>query len=65
MGSEKLDKKDKKRIEKIVGSFLYYARAVDVTTPMALSEIAGQKAAPTINTKKEHTNFWIIWRPPL
>jgi hypothetical protein len=42
----------KKQIQQVVGSFLYYARAVDVTILMALSDIATQQAAPTENTKK-------------
>ena len=43
-----LNDKDKKFIQQVVGSFLYYARAVDMTILMALSEIASQQAAPTI-----------------
>jgi hypothetical protein len=42
-----LDEAQKKRIQQNVGSFLYYARAVDPTILMALSEIALQQAAPT------------------
>jgi hypothetical protein len=45
--SPKLDEKGKKRIQQIVGSFLYYARAVDPTILMALSAIASQQSAPT------------------
>ncbi len=47
-----LNKAGKKRIQLVVGSFLYYARAVDPTILMALSNIATQQAAPTENTKK-------------
>jgi len=32
----------KKRIEQIVGTFLYYAQAVDLTILMALSAITSQ-----------------------
>ncbi len=35
-----LDEKGLKKVQKIVGSFLYYARAVDMTVLMALSAIA-------------------------
>jgi hypothetical protein len=45
-----LDNAGKKRIQQIVGSFLYYARAVDPTILMALSDIATQQSAPTENT---------------
>jgi hypothetical protein len=44
-----LNKAQKKCIQQIVGSFLYYAQAVDPTILMALSEIALQQAAPTEN----------------
>jgi hypothetical protein len=44
-----LDAAGKKNIQQIVGSFLYYARAVDPTILMALSNIATQQSAPTVN----------------
>jgi hypothetical protein len=47
--SPHLNESHKKPIQQIVGSFLYYARAVDLTILMALSEIASQQAAPTEN----------------
>jgi hypothetical protein len=40
--SPKLNKANKKHIKQIVGSFLYYARAVNPTILMALSAIASQ-----------------------
>ena len=46
---------DKKRIQKIVGSFLYYARALDATILPALNEIAASQANPTENTRKKTT----------
>jgi hypothetical protein len=45
--SPKLDKANKKCIQQIVGSFLYYACTVNPTKLMALSAIASQQAAPT------------------
>jgi len=45
-----LDAAGKRRIQQIVGSFLYYARAVDPTILMALSDIAAQQSAPTEET---------------
>ncbi len=44
-----LNEAQKKHIQQIVGSFLYYVRAVDPTILMALLEIALQQAAPTEN----------------
>ncbi len=45
-----LDAAGKKGIKKIVGSFLYYARAVNPTILMALSAIATQQSTPTEET---------------
>ena len=36
-----------------MGSFLYYARALDLTMLPALNEIASQQAKPTINIKSK------------
>jgi hypothetical protein len=47
-----LNESGKKRIQQIVGSFLYYAWAADPTILMALSEISSQQAAPTEITMK-------------
>ena len=50
--SPKIDKAGKKYIQQVVGSFLYYAHAVDMTILHALSEIASEQAGPTEKTKK-------------
>ncbi len=47
-----LDEAGKKRVQKFVGSYLYYARALDFTILMALSEISSQQSAPMENTTK-------------
>ena len=39
--TKELDEPGKKRIQKVVGSFLFYGRAVDLTMLAALSAIAG------------------------
>ena len=52
-----LDAEGKKYIQQVVGSFLYYARTVDPTILMALSEIATQQNKPTENTKKRVDNL--------
>ena len=41
---------DKKYIQQVIGSFLYYARAVDLTILLSLSAIAAEQANPTENT---------------
>ena len=55
--SPPLDKDGKKRIQGIIGSFLYYARAVDPTILMALSAIAADQANPTELTLKRINQF--------
>ena len=45
--SKLLDTASKRHIQQIVGSFLYYAQAVDPTILMALSAIAEQQSAPS------------------
>ena len=45
-----LDAKGIKRVQKIVGSILYYARAVDMTVLMALSSIAVEQTKATEQT---------------
>ena len=50
--SELLDDTRKLRIQEIVGSLLYYARAVDNKQLVALSAIAARQATATIATKK-------------
>ena len=52
-----LDNVKKKQIEKIVGSFLWYARAIDSTMRPALSAIAAQQSKPTEKTWKQLLHF--------
>jgi hypothetical protein len=60
-----LDNAGKKCIQQIVGSVLYYARAVDPTILMALSNIAPQQATPTENTRKQVKQFLdYMWTHP-
>jgi hypothetical protein len=49
--SPSLNPTETKRIQAIVGSLLYYARAVDPTMLPALNEIGTQQSAPTESTK--------------
>ena len=51
--SKLLDKKETTRIQRIVGLFLYYARALESPILPALNDIGQQQAKPTVNTKKE------------
>ena len=50
--SPTLDKDEKKYIQQVAGSFLYYARAIDMTIPLALSNIASEQANLTEKTMK-------------
>ena len=50
--SNLLDKDGKKFVQQVIGSFLFYARAIDMTILFALNAIAGAQAAPTTNTLK-------------
>ena len=60
-----LDATGKKHIQQFVGSFLYYARAVNPTILMALSNIVTQQLAPTVNTKKQVDQFLdYMWTHP-
>ncbi len=60
-----LDDAGKKRIQQVVGSFLYYARAVDPTILMALSGIPTQQSAPTKNTTRQVDRFLgYMWTHP-
>ena len=44
--SPKLDKKGTKDVQSIVGSFLYFGRAIDSTMLVALNEIAAYQSSP-------------------
>ena len=60
-----LDEAGKKRVQQIVGTFLYYARAVDPTIVMALSDLSSQQSAPTENTMKRVNQFLdYMWTHP-
>ena len=47
----------KRRIQQIVETFLYYARAVDCTMLPALNTLAEKQSSPTKNTESESTHF--------
>ena len=53
-----LDAKGILCIQQVVGSFLYYARAVDLTILASLGNFSSQQAAPTENTMKKVNHFW-------
>eukprot|EP00978_Attheya_sp_CCMP212_P010326 scaffold24937_cov65-Attheya_sp.AAC.1 len=44
-------------LQEIVGTFLYYARAIDSTMLMALNSLASQQNKGTENTAKQITHF--------
>ena len=52
-----LDVKDTKRVQEVLGIFLYYARAVDATMLVAIGEIATQQAKGTQATMQAITQL--------
>jgi hypothetical protein len=52
-----LPNKDKKFIQEVIGTFLYYTQCVDSTMLAALGNIATQQANPTQNMIKKGNNF--------
>jgi len=55
--TKKLDKQGIKRIQEIVGTFLFYARAVDNTMLTALNAISMRQAAAMDDTARKITHF--------
>lgn len=55
--SPKLNKADKKFIQEVTGTFLYYARAIDSTMLTALSALASKQSDPTEATMKKCKQF--------
>ena len=52
-----IPEEQKRRIQNIIGTFLYYARAVDCTMLPALNTLAEQQSSPTKNTEAAITHF--------
>lgn len=52
-----LDKANKRYIQEVTGTFLYYARAIDSTMLTALSAIASEQSSPTENTMTKVKQF--------
>jgi hypothetical protein len=55
--SPKLSQEEIKEIQRIIGSILYYARAVDIIVLMALSSIAIDQTKGTANTMQKPKQF--------
>eukprot|EP00804_Cyclotella_cryptica_P015783 CCRYP_013414-RA/>CCRYP_013414-RA protein AED:0.38 eAED:0.38 QI:0/-1/0/1/-1/1/1/0/253 len=55
--SAPLNEQGVKWVQRVVGSFLYYARAIDATILMALNAIANEQKAPTQRTKERVLQF--------
>ena len=47
----------KRRIQQIIGTFLYYARDVDCTMLPSINTLAEQQSSPTKNTEAAITHF--------
>ena len=52
-----LGKENKKYIQQVLGTFLYYARAVNLTMLVSLSAIASEQASPTTSTMEKVDQF--------
>ena len=55
--SPKLSKEDKKFIQEVTGTFLFYARAVDPSMLVALGSLASEQADPTERTMQKCMQF--------
>ena len=55
--SPPLSKEDKKFIQEVTGTFLWYARAVDATMLVALGSLASEQANPTERTMQKCKQF--------
>ena len=55
--AKKMDDNNQKILQKIVGNFIYYTRAVDPTIIMALNSLAEVQNTLTIETAKQVTQF--------
>jgi len=55
--SRELNKEEKRYVQQVVGTFLFYGRAVDATMLPALSAIASTQAKPTEETMKKTKQF--------
>ena len=63
--SPKLDAKTTTRVQAILGSLLYYARAIEHTMLPALNELSTEQASPTNKTLKklEHLVEYVVTHP--
>ena len=52
-----LDKNDKRFVQEVTGTFLFYARAVDATMLTALSSLASEQCSPTERTMEKVKQF--------
>ena len=55
--AEELDKNNQKRIQKIAGKLLYYARAIYPTMLMAINYLEAVHTNPIIKSAKQITHF--------
>jgi hypothetical protein len=55
--SKLLDRDGINRIQQVIGTFLYYARAIDVTAMVAIGSISSEQSKATENTAKKVTRL--------
>ena len=61
--SERFDDSHKTLIQQIIGTLLYYARAIDMTLLAALSTVASQQSKPTkqtIRSMGDQSGYFIL-----
>ena len=52
-----MDDNNKKRLQNIVGKFLYYAKKVDPTMLVGMNSLEAVQTKPTIKSSKQVTDF--------
>ena len=52
---------EKKYVQKVLGSFLFYARAIDMTILHSLSAMASEQSKPPQKTFERIKQFWTKW----
>eukprot|EP00957_Ditylum_brightwellii_P031205 2365029-Ditylum_brightwellii.AAC.1 len=55
--SDPLDDQEKKQLQGLLGTLLFYTRAVNSTMIMAINAIAARQANPIINTAEDMLHF--------
>ena len=60
--SKTITEKQIKRIQQIIGKFMYYAREIDIMMLHALNDISTMASTATTNTEKNSSTFHVLCR---